>query len=154
MLWARDIRTDLLKQNPDIGFSQVSKRLGELWTIVSSTEKFTWKRRAKRLNSKPFLELADHKLKKLSHKFINKKIAPKPAAGPVSSSSSSFQLGSPAAGNTNISPPSPRTKDTNASYRTAGIKPCDVAAHLKLLGESLTIIGLRLKEHEVSINRN
>jgi hypothetical protein len=26
----------------------------------------------------------------------------------------------------------------------------DVAAHLKLLGESLTIIGERLKEHEVS----
>lgn len=45
-----------------------------------------------------------------------------------------------------ISPPSPRSKD---SYKVNGIKPIDVAAHLKLLGESLTIIGERLKEHEV-----
>ena len=47
-----------------------------------------------------------------------------------------------------ISPPSPRGKDS--SYKVSGIKPIDVAAHLKLLGESLTIIGERLKEHEVS----
>ncbi|KAH0818262.1 hypothetical protein GEV33_004529 [Tenebrio molitor] len=46
-----------------------------------------------------------------------------------------------------ISPPSPRGKD--AGYKVNGIKPIDVAAHLKLLGESLTIIGERLKEHEV-----
>ncbi|XP_044271714.1 uncharacterized protein LOC123015804 isoform X1 [Tribolium madens] len=47
-----------------------------------------------------------------------------------------------------ISPPSPRGKD---SYKVNGIKPIDVAAHLKLLGESLTIIGERLKEHEGQI---
>lgn len=46
-----------------------------------------------------------------------------------------------------ISPPSPRGKD--GSFKVNGIKPIDVAAHLKLLGESLTIIGERLKEHEV-----
>ncbi|RZC40855.1 uncharacterized protein BDFB_000359 [Asbolus verrucosus] len=48
-----------------------------------------------------------------------------------------------------ISPPSPRGKDS--SYKVNGIKPIDVAAHLKLLGESLTIIGERLKEHEGQI---
>ncbi|XP_063923940.1 HMG box-containing protein 4 isoform X2 [Zophobas morio] len=48
-----------------------------------------------------------------------------------------------------ISPPSPRGKDS--SYKVSGIKPIDVAAHLKLLGESLTIIGERLKEHEGQI---
>ncbi|XP_068899215.1 uncharacterized protein [Tenebrio molitor] len=48
-----------------------------------------------------------------------------------------------------ISPPSPRGKD--AGYKVNGIKPIDVAAHLKLLGESLTIIGERLKEHEGQI---
>lgn len=31
-----------------------------------------------------------------------------------------------------------------------GTQPLDVAAHLKLLGESLSIIGQRLKEHEAS----
>lgn len=48
-----------------------------------------------------------------------------------------------------MSPPSPRAKDTNNMYKVNGIKPIDVAAHLKLLGESLSIIGERLKEHEV-----
>jgi hypothetical protein len=38
-------------------------------------------------------------------------------------------------------------------YKVIGTQPVDVAAHLKLLGESLTIIGERLKEHEVSLVR-
>jgi high mobility group protein 2-like 1 len=38
-------------------------------------------------------------------------------------------------------------------YKVIGTQPVDVAAHLKLLGESLTIIGERLKEHEVSLFR-
>lgn len=36
-------------------------------------------------------------------------------------------------------------------YKVVGTQPVDVAAHLKLLGESLSIIGERLKEHEVQI---
>jgi high mobility group protein 2-like 1 len=36
-------------------------------------------------------------------------------------------------------------------YKVVGTQPVDVAAHLKLLGESLTTIGKRLKEHEVSL---
>jgi len=34
-------------------------------------------------------------------------------------------------------------------YKVVGSQPVDVAAHLRLLGESLSIIGERLKEHEV-----
>lgn len=36
------------------------------------------------------------------------------------------------------------------TYKVTGIGPTDVAAHLKLLGDNLTIIGQRLKEHEVN----
>lgn len=35
-------------------------------------------------------------------------------------------------------------------YRVTGIGPSEVSAHLKLLGDNLTIIGERLKEHEVT----
>ncbi|XP_076250068.1 uncharacterized protein LOC143189942 isoform X2 [Rhynchophorus ferrugineus] len=59
-----------------------------------------------------------------------------------------FQAGISSFESTNPSPPSPRNKD---AYKVNGIKPIDVAAHLKLLGESLTIIGERLKEHEGQI---
>lgn len=34
------------------------------------------------------------------------------------------------------------------TYKVIGTEPVDVAAYLKLLGESLMIIGKRLKEHE------
>lgn len=37
-------------------------------------------------------------------------------------------------------------------YRVTGIGPSEVSAHLKLLGDNLTIIGERLKEHEVNKN--
>ena len=33
-------------------------------------------------------------------------------------------------------------------FQVVGTDPLDSAAHLKLLGESLTVIGERLKEHE------
>lgn len=38
---------------------------------------------------------------------------------------------------------------TPGPYRVTGLGPTEVAAHLKLLGDNLTIIGERLKEHEV-----
>ncbi|KAK4875223.1 hypothetical protein RN001_011645 [Aquatica leii] len=149
MLWARDVRADLLKSNPSMDFSQISKRLGELWATVPSTEKFTWRRRARRLNSKPFAEQQDPKFKnKAGNKFINKKGG---SVGVTASPSAGFQLEVPSLGNANNSPPSPRTKEANVTFKTTGIKPIDVAAHLKLLGESLTIIGERLKEHEGQI---
>lgn len=141
MLWARDARATLHEQNPEMNFSQISKRLGELWAVEPSDKKYNWQRRARRLNSKPFPEQG--RGAKGGNKFISKKSTPGPLAP--------FQLGVPTIGNTNVSPPSPRGKDSGALYKVTGIKPIDVAAHLKLLGESLSIIGERLKEHEASL---
>lgn len=156
MLWSRETRSDLLKQNPKLDFVQISKRLGELWAVVSANEKFTWKRRAKRLNSKTFAEQTDLSGGKIKGnekgKFINKKGSIPAAAGTKSTPGplQPFQLGVPTLGNTSVSPPSPRGKDNNSAFKGNGIRPIDVAAHLKLLGESLNIIGERLKEHEVN----
>lgn len=50
-----------------------------------------------------------------------------------------------------MGPVSPPDKDLyleNGLFKVTGTQPIDVAAHLALLGESLTIIGERLKEHE------
>ncbi|KAJ8946832.1 hypothetical protein NQ318_002112 [Aromia moschata] len=79
-------------------------------------------------------------------KSVGKKAPPsKTSPGPLSA----FQISGGGYENVNVSPPSPRGKET--PYKVTGIKPIDVAAHLKLLGESLTIIGERLKEHEGQI---
>ncbi|CAL7942659.1 unnamed protein product [Xylocopa violacea] len=75
-------------------------------------------------------------------------------------SKKTIQLGLPSVvGNVPVSPPSTRTgKDLvnepmigTGMYKVIGTQPIDVAAHLKLLGESLTIIGERLKEHDGQI---
>merc|ERR1719187_597558 len=49
MLWAKHVRQEILRQNPEMDFATLSRRLGELWATVPSTEKYNWKRRAKRL---------------------------------------------------------------------------------------------------------
>lgn len=76
------------------------------------------------------------------------------------SAKKTIQLGVPSVvGNVPVSPPSNRTsKDLvnepvigTGMYKVVGTQPIDVAAHLKLLGESLTIIGERLKEHDGQI---
>ncbi|XP_045609777.2 uncharacterized protein [Procambarus clarkii] len=52
MLWAREIRPGIIQANPNMDFSAVNKRLGELWALVPTTQKYNWKRRAKRLAAK------------------------------------------------------------------------------------------------------
>ncbi|XP_017787463.1 PREDICTED: HMG box-containing protein 4 isoform X3 [Habropoda laboriosa] len=142
MLWAKEIRQELLEQYPYMDFAAISKRLGELWATVPNLEKYNWRRRAKRLAAKPHSLPAskDEPVWKMPppasrKKFINK------------------------IGNVPVSPPSNRTgKDLvnepmigTGMYKVVGTHPIDVAAHLKLLGESLTIIGERLKEHDGQI---
>ncbi|XP_076757044.1 uncharacterized protein LOC143427071 isoform X3 [Xylocopa sonorina] len=142
MLWAKEIRQELLEQRPYMDFAAISKRLGELWATVPNLEKYNWRRRAKRLAAKPHSLPAskDEPVWKMPppasrKKFINK------------------------IGNVPVSPPSNRTgKDLvnepmigTGMYKVIGTQPIDVAAHLKLLGESLTIIGERLKEHDGQI---
>lgn len=82
---------------------------------------------------------------KLQNKLISKKTSP--PTKPITTNISAYQIGATNYSSLDSSPPSPRSKE---GYKVNGIKPIDVAAHLKLLGESLTIIGERLKEHEVS----
>jgi len=41
-------------------------------------------------------------------------------------------------------------RDGRVVLQVSGTGPLDAAAHLKLLGESLSVIGARLQEHKVS----
>ncbi|KAK2589320.1 hypothetical protein KPH14_007869 [Odynerus spinipes] len=165
MLWAKEIRQELLEQCPYMDFAAISKRLGELWATVPNLEKYNWRRRAKRLAAKPHSVPAnkDESVWKMPppasrKKFINK-IGNGKETKPVSSKKT-LQLGVPSViGNVPVSPPTNKTgKDLvnepiigTGMYKVIGTQPIDVAAHLKLLGESLTIIGERLKEHDGQI---
>ncbi|XP_015601259.1 HMG box-containing protein 4 isoform X2 [Cephus cinctus] len=165
MLWAKEIRQELLEKCPYMDFAAISKRLGELWATVPNLEKYNWRRRAKRLAAKPHVPPApkDESVWKMPPPASRKKFINKIGNGKESKPSSSkktIQLGVPSVvGNVPVSPPTSRGgKDLvnepvigTGMYKVVGTQPVDVAAHLKLLGESLTIIGERLKEHEGQI---
>lgn len=161
MLWAREVRPGIIQANPNMDFSAVNKRLGELWALVPTTQKYNWKRRAKRLAAKGNQKGGLISTGRPSRpppparaNLINKggvKPAPRPDPNPAPP------------------PPTPATPGTGhhrhpgqksqrladlpspAPYRVTGTHPIDVAAHIKLLGESLNNIGQKLKEHEGQI---
>ncbi|XP_066601087.1 HMG box-containing protein 4 isoform X2 [Prorops nasuta] len=163
MLWAKEIRQELIEQYPYMDFASISKRLGELWATVPNLEKYNWRRRAKRLAAKPNAIAAnkDEPIWKMPSPASRKKFINKIGNGKESKSSKkTIQLGVPSViGSIPVSPPSNKMGKElvnepligTGMYKIVGTQPIDVAAHLKLLGESLTIIGERLKEHDGQI---
>ncbi|XP_055312835.1 HMG box-containing protein 4 [Sitodiplosis mosellana] len=173
MLWAKEARQELQKSNPNMDFSQASRRLSKMWAIVPNNEKNIWRRRAKRVTvkNKKALKTGD----KLTTKYLNKPGQKKPGRKPKRTKDTKPDV---------IPSPSPskktksdrRSTASNSSrdedlskqksvlnnsnnlsailpgaYKVTGIGPTEVAAHLKLLGDNLAIIGQRLKEHEGQI---
>lgn len=169
MLWSKEIRQEMLKSNPNMDFSQASRRLSSMWAIVPNNEKNIWRRRAKRvtIKNKRALKTGD----KLTTKYLNKPGQKKPGRKPKHPKDVAVDaVQSPTkkaksdrkshASSSKDDSPKQRTTSSSSSnlgsilpgaYKVTGTGPTDVAAHLKLLGDNLTIIGQRLKEHEVNI---
>lgn len=147
MMWAKEARNELLKKHPDMDFSAISKRLGEMWSNVNYNERYLWKRKAKRFAIQ----------KEQNNQVINKIIS-NPSVRPANPGPGRPSVGRPPR-TPAAAPPAPpqlaitasSSCSTAALYRVTGCAPVDVAAHLRLLGESLAIIGARLKEHEGQI---
>ncbi|XP_050358599.1 HMG box-containing protein 4 isoform X1 [Nymphalis io] len=151
MMWAKEARNDLLRKHPDLDFSAISKRLGEMWANVNYNERYLWKRKAKRF------AMQKEQNQPVVNKIIsNPSIRPALGQGP----------GRPPAGRAPAPRPAPPTPPHQSlvvstvaagggggagAFRVSGCGAAEVAAHLRLLGESLAIIGERLKEHEGQI---
>ncbi|KAJ8707680.1 hypothetical protein PYW07_011357 [Mythimna separata] len=148
MMWAKEARNELLRKHPDMDFSAISKRLGEMWSNVNYNERYLWKRKAKR-----FAMQKEQSTPSTNKLIISNPGRPLPQAGP----------GRPprATPRPQVAPPTPPTQalvpvsssaaSSAGMYRVTGCGAVEVAAHLRLLGESLAIIGERLKEHEGQI---
>uniref|UniRef100_A0A0A9YEZ1 HMG box-containing protein 4 n=2 Tax=Lygus hesperus TaxID=30085 RepID=A0A0A9YEZ1_LYGHE len=166
MLWAKEIRQELARSDPHLDFTQTSKKLGELWATVGQHEKYIWKRRAKRAADSAKVsggrqqqnqqQQPPHHIQQVrqqtetkkmrsppGRKFINK--GQKELISPTNNSMMSVNASQDAKG-----APKPHGVDQTV-YKAVGTTPLDVAAHIRLLGESLTIIGERLTEHEGQI---
>ncbi|XP_071549380.1 uncharacterized protein [Panulirus ornatus] len=169
MLWAREIRPGIIQANPNMDFSAVNKRLGELWALVPTTQKYNWKRRAKRLAAKGNQKgsmISTGKAAKQAQNTARSNLINKGGIKPqqvMRTSSKHPETAQPAPvlpqKTQTTTPKTSRAVSVSAlsensppsAYKVTGNSPIDVAAHIKLLGESLNNIGQKLKEHEGQI---
>lgn len=178
MLWSKEVRQEMFRSSPDLSFSQVSRRLSQMWANVPNNEKHIWRRRAKRITMKTKKALKTGE--KMPYKYLNKAGQKKPGRKPkipttapevAAKSKTKRSKGGRRSvasnenkrstvshkkvhsdkrkkingGSTNHS----SAANSQSKISLPGTGVIDVAAHLKLLGDNLTIIGQRLKEHEV-----
>lgn len=152
MLWARSVRG----QMENLDFTAKSQRLGELWANVPTSERLLWKRRVTTHNKTMAKEAA-----KAAAAAAAVAVAADQAANNNSKSLRKTKA------TTGASPPAivnqPRTsrprkqlrRETNAAAPVRSsvgplecTDPINIAAHLKLLGDSLSNIGESLQQHE------
>uniref|UniRef100_A0A1L8DCD7 Putative hmg box-containing protein 4 n=1 Tax=Nyssomyia neivai TaxID=330878 RepID=A0A1L8DCD7_9DIPT len=151
MLWAKDVRQELLYSHPALDFATISRRLGEMWANVPSNVKFNWRRKAKRLaakGAKPDKSVLAYK--RANSKFLNKN-SPAVSKGATATKTLIKAPHRDSDVDTKGTPILVKSITSSHVYRVNTSHPLDVAAHLKLLGDNLTIIGQRLKEHEGQI---
>ncbi|GAB6025124.1 hypothetical protein CHUAL_010550 [Chamberlinius hualienensis] len=140
MLWSQEYRKIIVSENPTFDFAQISRRLGEIWQSYPEKEKMQWRSKAK-LKSGKLAIMNTSNIINTSKKPVPEVIE-KPRALPPTPLKPIQIITKPI----DEQPLSPR--DPN---KVVGTSPLDVAAHLKLLGESLGTIGQRLTEHEGQI---
>lgn len=114
-------------------FPSISRKIGDMWSNVPKHEKNMWKRKAQNLGLKQKRTILKEVLNSASYNkpqqtnntnFLNRPMKIRPKA-------------------TIVQPPT--TSSGKVSDTT------NIAAHFRLLGENLAIIGERLKEHEGQI---
>ncbi|NWS22888.1 HMGX4 protein, partial [Pachyramphus minor] len=131
-VFCKEYRTTIVSEHPGIDFGELSKKLAEVWKQLPEKDKLIWKQKAQYLQ---------HKQNKAEATTVKRKAsssdgAPKMKASPTGVISPHKK--SPTS--TMVVPSSPaKAPETD---------PIDVAAHLQLLGESLSLIGHRLQETE------
>uniref|UniRef100_A0A8C2ZZ44 HMG box domain containing 4a n=1 Tax=Cyclopterus lumpus TaxID=8103 RepID=A0A8C2ZZ44_CYCLU len=118
---------DKKHKQPGLVFGELSKRLAEVWKAMPEKDKLVWRQKAQYLQHKQNKAEATT----VKHKSVSegKSKAVGAATGMVSPNRASGAI--------SLSP-----------ARVPDVDPIDAAAHLQLLGESLSLIGHRLQETE------
>ncbi|GFV65120.1 HMG box-containing protein 4 [Trichonephila clavipes] len=119
MLWCSENRKKIAGGN--IGFGNIGKKLGEAWQALPDKEKMAWRRKAKKLALKNSGGLI--------------------STGPSEPATRVVSRSTPSVSDAAVGSPAEIT-------RALGTSAIDSAAYLKLLGDSLSVIGQRLTEHE------
>ncbi|XP_062989534.1 HMG domain-containing protein 4 isoform X2 [Elgaria multicarinata webbii] len=131
-VFCKEYRVNIVAEHPGIDFGDLSKKLAEVWKQLPEKDKLVWKQKAQYLQ---------HKQNKAEATTVKRK---------ATSSEGAPKLKASLTGS--LSPhkksPSSTVVLSSSPVKVPETDPIDVAAHLQLLGESLSLIGHRLQETE------
>ncbi|XP_057716529.1 HMG domain-containing protein 4a [Corythoichthys intestinalis] len=123
-VFCKEYRVNITAEQPGLVFGELSKKLGEVWKRMPEKDKLFWRQKAQYLQHKQNKAEATT----VKHKTSNESKS-KAKSGVVSPNKAPATV--------SLSP-----------ARVPEVDPIDAAAHLQLLGESLSLIGHRLQETE------
>ncbi|KAA8585632.1 hypothetical protein FQN60_004326 [Etheostoma spectabile] len=127
-VFCREYRVNINAEQPGLVFGELSKKLGEVWKAMPEKDKLVWRQKAQYLQ---------HKQNKAEATTVKHKSATEGKSKVVGT------------GTGMVSPSrAPSTTLSLSPARVPEVDPIDAAAHLQLLGESLSLIGHRLQETE------
>ncbi|KFV86163.1 HMG domain-containing protein 4 [Struthio camelus australis] len=132
-VFCKEYRTTIVSEHPGIDFGELSKKLAEVWKQLPEKDKLIWKQKAQYLQ---------HKQNKAEATTVKRKASSSDGAPKVKASPTGV-LSSP-----HKKSPSSTVVVSVSPAKVPETDPIDVAAHLQLLGESLSLIGHRLQETE------
>ncbi|XP_072550319.1 HMG domain-containing protein 4a isoform X2 [Salminus brasiliensis] len=130
-VFCKEYRLNINAEQPGLVFGELSKKLAEIWKQLPEKEKQVWKQKAQYLQHKQNKAEATTIRQKSSLLDNKSKMTNKATLGSGLTSPGRSSLGMA------LSP-----------VRVPEVDPIDAAAHLQLLGESLSLIGHRLQETE------
>ncbi|XP_066115891.1 HMG domain-containing protein 4 isoform X1 [Saccopteryx bilineata] len=130
-VFCKEYRVTIVADHPGIDFGELSKKLAEVWKQLPEKDKLIWKQKAQYLQ---------HKQNKAEATTVKRKASSSESSMKVKASSAVLSPQKKSPPTTMLLPASPA--------KAPETEPIDVAAHLQLLGESLSLIGHRLQETE------
>lgn len=130
-VFCKEYRVTIVADHPGIDFGELSKKLAEVWKQLPEKDKLIWKQKAQYLQ---------HKQNKAEATTVKRKSSSSEGSLKVKASSAVLSPQKKSPPTTMLLPASPA--------KAPETEPIDVAAHLQLLGESLSLIGHRLQETE------
>ncbi|XP_016364941.1 HMG box-containing protein 4 isoform X1 [Sinocyclocheilus rhinocerous] len=156
-IFYKEYRSSILEEEPGLDFGDLSKRLADAWKQLPEGDKEVWRERSEYLQRKQMKSESGKHVKHVKQQHASRALkngsrvkghhsgaAVAPAGGAVVLKRQEAAV-APAQ---NGSAPRPANTAAFSPLRDPDVDPIDAAAHLQLLGESLSLIGRRLQETE------
>ncbi|XP_026063358.1 HMG domain-containing protein 4a isoform X1 [Carassius auratus] len=130
-VFCKEYRVNINAEQPGLVFGELSKKLAEVWKQLPEKDKLVWRQKAQ------YLQHKQNKAEAMTVKRKTLTTSDSKSKGP----SKAVSLGA-------VLAPQGRSSLSLSPVRVPDVDPIDAAAHLQLLGESLSLIGHRLQETE------